>query len=71
LAEAKLEEGSPIKALFGALETVNFEAVVYSMENAAFVERAYGNEEHANQLVADHKITKLDELMPWNYTPVA
>ena len=21
--------------------------------------------------IADHKITKLDELMPWNYTPVA
>jgi transposase len=21
--------------------------------------------------IADHKITKLDELMPWNYIPVA
>ena len=21
--------------------------------------------------IADHKITKLDELMPWNYNPVA
>ena len=21
--------------------------------------------------IADHKITKLDELMPWNYSPVA
>jgi hypothetical protein len=53
LAEAKLEEGGSIKALFDALKTVDFEAVVRSMEDAAIVERAYDNEEHAEQLVKD------------------
>lgn len=53
LAEAKLEEDGPIKALFDALGTVDFEAVVRSMEDAAIVERAYDNEKHAGQLVDD------------------
>ncbi|WP_415182511.1 DUF4917 family protein [Phaeovulum sp.] len=53
LAEAKLEDGGPIKALFTALDTRDFEAVVRSIEDAAIVERAYGNKEHADQLVRD------------------
>ena len=43
LAEARLEEGSPIKALFDQLGTVDFEAVIRALENATIVERAYGN----------------------------
>ncbi|MEY8838746.1 DUF4917 family protein, partial [Cribrihabitans sp. XS_ASV171] len=53
LAEAGLDEGSPIKALFDGLDTVDFEAVIRALEDAVVVERAYGNDEHAAQLEAD------------------
>jgi hypothetical protein len=53
LTKANLEDGSSIKNLFTALGTKDFEAVVRSMEGAAIVERAYGHEEHADQLVND------------------
>lgn len=53
LAEANLEEGSPTKALFNRLDTVDFETVIRAMEDAAVVERAYGNAEHADQLEED------------------
>lgn len=53
LTEAQLEEGSPIKALFDSLGTVDFEAVIRAMEDASVVEHAYGFEDHAKQLVAD------------------
>ena len=39
LAEAQLEEGSPIKALFDQLGTVDFEAVIRALEDATIVER--------------------------------
>lgn len=58
LTEAKLEDGSPIKALFDKLGTVDFEAVIRAMENASVVERAYGNEEHADQLISDAQIVR-------------
>jgi len=53
LEEAGLEDGSPIKALFDGLDTVDFEAVIRAMEDAVIVERAYGNDEHASELEAD------------------
>ncbi|OIQ38099.1 MAG: hypothetical protein BM560_20140 [Roseobacter sp. MedPE-SWde] len=53
LAEAKLDEGGPIKKLFEELNTVDFEAVVRSMEDAVIVERAYGNNDHAAELKQD------------------
>ena len=53
LAEAQLEEGSPIKALFDQLGTVDFEAVIRALEDATIVERAYGNAAHAAELEAD------------------
>ena len=53
LAEARLEKGSPIKALFDHLETVDFEAVIRALEDATVVERAYGREQHANQIEMD------------------
>ena len=53
LAEVQLEEGSPIKALFDQLGTVDFEAVIRALEDATIVESAYGNAAHADQLKAD------------------
>jgi hypothetical protein len=53
LAEAQLEEGSSIKALFDQLGTVDFEAVIRALEDATIVERAYGNAAHATELEAD------------------
>lgn len=53
LAEAGLDEGSPIKALFDGLDTVDFEAVIRALEDAVVVERAYGNDDHAAQLETD------------------
>lgn len=58
LAEAQLDEGSPIKALFDQLGTVDFEAVIRAMEDASVVERAYGNDDHAEQLIADAQIVR-------------
>lgn len=53
LKAAELEEGSPVKALFNRLKTVDFEAVIHALERATLVERAYGNHEHADQLERD------------------
>ena len=53
LTEAQLEDGSPVKALFEQLGTVDFEAVIRALEDASNVERAYGNEVHAGELEAD------------------
>ncbi|MEO9298420.1 DUF4917 family protein [Devosia alba] len=53
LSKSGLEEGSDLRSLFDALETVDFEAVVHSLEQAAIVEMAYGNAVHSNELVTD------------------
>ncbi|MEZ5799571.1 MAG: DUF4917 family protein, partial [Nitratireductor sp.] len=53
LAEAQLEEGSPIEALFDQLGTVDFEAVIRALEDATIVETAYRNDAHAGELAAD------------------
>ena len=53
LAKSGLELGTPIRNVFEILETVDFEAVVRSIEDAAIVERAYGNDAHSDELEAD------------------
>jgi len=53
LAKSGLEPGTPIRNVFEILETVDFEAVVRSIEDAAIVERAYGNDAHSDELEAD------------------
>jgi len=50
LAESGLEAGKPLRNLFDALATVDFEKVVRALEDAALVERAYDNEPHAEEL---------------------
>jgi len=50
LAASELVEGQPIRNLFARLDTADFEAVVRALEDAAVVERAYGNEVHATEL---------------------
>jgi hypothetical protein len=49
LAESGLEESTPLRNLFSALKTADFEAVVRALESAAIVEQAYGNEDHAKE----------------------
>lgn len=53
LAEANLEEGTPIRAVFEALDTVDFETVVRALEDASVVEAAYGHVEHSEALKGD------------------
>lgn len=51
LEKSGLEEGSPLRNLFNELDTVDFEAVVRALEDAAIVERAYGKDDHSNELI--------------------
>jgi hypothetical protein len=53
LAKADLASDDPIRILFDRLKTVDFERVVKSLEGASEVEMAYGNNAHAEQLIAD------------------
>jgi hypothetical protein len=53
LDKSGLAVGTPVRNLFVALGTVDFEAVVRALEGAVLVERAYGNVAHANILEAD------------------
>lgn len=53
LDKSGLELGTPIRELFAALETVDFERVVHALEGAILVERAYGNKAHADEIEAD------------------
>lgn len=50
LAESGLEDGTPLRNLFTALDTADFEIVVRALEEAAVVEKAYGNNDHAKEL---------------------
>ncbi|ABE64535.1 hypothetical protein Nham_3831 [Nitrobacter hamburgensis X14] len=50
LTESGLKEGTPLRNLFSALETADFEVVVRALEGAVIVEQAYGNEDHAKEL---------------------
>jgi hypothetical protein len=51
LAESGLEDGTPLRNLFRALNTADFEAVVRALEDAVVVEKAYGNDDHAEELL--------------------
>ena len=53
LAEARLEDGNPVKALFEQLNTVDFEVVIHALQDAAMVERAYDNIDQANRFEKD------------------
>ena len=44
--------------LCSTVDTVDFEEVIHAMEDAVVVERAYGNDDHAVQLVADAQIVR-------------
>jgi hypothetical protein len=53
LDKADLKADDPARMLFERLKTVDFERVVRALEGAAEVEMAYGNNTHAEQLIAD------------------
>jgi hypothetical protein len=53
LDKAGLKKDDPVRVLFDRLKTVDFERVVDALEGASEVEMAYGNIEHAKQLLAD------------------
>ncbi|RAZ89431.1 hypothetical protein DPM33_17790 [Mesorhizobium hawassense] len=53
LDKSGLAAGTPVRDLFDALGTVDFEAVVRALEGAVLVERAYGNAAHAADIQAD------------------
>jgi hypothetical protein len=52
LNESGLKDGTPLRNLFSALKTADFEAVVRALEAAVVVEQAYGNDDHAKELDA-------------------
>tara|TARA_R110002110_G_C13468395_1_gene719657 strand:+ start:6169 stop:7143 length:975 start_codon:yes stop_codon:yes gene_type:complete len=58
LEKSGLEEGTPLRNLFSELNTVDFEAVVRALEDAAIVERAYGNADHSGALINDAQIVR-------------
>jgi hypothetical protein len=50
LEKSGLDEGTPLRNMFAALSTADFEAVVRALEGAVVVETAYGNDAHAKEL---------------------
>ena len=50
LEKSGLDDGTPLRNLFTALNTADFEAVVRALEGAVVVENAYGNNAHAKEL---------------------
>ena len=53
LEKSGLRTDDPVRILFDRLGTVDFERVVRSLEGASVVERAYGNDKHADLLNSD------------------
>ena len=53
LDKADLKPEDPVRVLFDRLKTVDFERVVKALEGAREVEMAYGNKDHAEQLIKD------------------
>lgn len=53
LDKADLKPADPVRVLFERLKTVDFERVVKALEGASEVETAYGNKDHAEQLIKD------------------
>ncbi|MBJ7532877.1 DUF4917 family protein [Rhodomicrobium vannielii ATCC 17100] len=53
LEQANLADDDPLRSLFAAFDTFDFEAVIRALEQAAVVERAYQRERHAEQFRND------------------
>src|SRR5262245_26864223 len=53
LENAGLGQDDPVRRLFKVLDTFDFESVMSALEDAADVERAYGNQAHEDQLRSD------------------
>lgn len=51
LAASGIGEGSALRNVFAALDTVDFEKVVRALEDASVIEGAYGHEARASELV--------------------
>lgn len=58
LSASNLRAGVPVRELFDALGTVDFELVVRTLENARDVERVYGEHGRANQFHDDALIVR-------------
>jgi|ERR1051326_6313024 hypothetical protein len=56
LEKAGLDAGSPLRNLFDALSTVDFEVVIQALEDAALVERTYNKEKRAKILSSEADI---------------
>ncbi len=55
LEKSGLSAEAPVRKIFDALGTVDFEAVVHALDGAVLVERTYGNTAHADELEDDAK----------------
>ena len=53
LEKSGLDPGDPVRALFAALDTVDFERVIGALEHGSLVERTYKKEKRALALTAD------------------
>jgi hypothetical protein len=53
LEKAGLDDGGPLRRLFDALSTVDFEVVIQALEDAALVERAYNKEKRMTVLSSE------------------
>jgi hypothetical protein len=53
LEKARLDKAGPLRGLFDTLNTVDFEAVIKALEDAAIVERVYNQEKRAALLVGE------------------
>lgn len=58
LEKSGIADNSPLRKLFAALGTVDFELAMRSLEDAAVVETAYDMKRHAEELVADANILR-------------
>ncbi len=65
LDKADLTADDPVRVLFDRLKTVDFERVVKALEGAAEVELAYGNGDHAKQLIGDAVAFVRSSYMPF------
>jgi hypothetical protein len=53
LEKAGLDVESPLRSVFNALSTVDFEIVIRALEDAALVERTYNKEKRAELLSSE------------------
>src|SRR5260370_39507889 len=53
LEKAGLKDGDPLKALFKALDTCDFEALMRALHDAAVVAAAYGNKDQSKTFTGD------------------